>query len=93
MEPDRFDDVELQVLEEPTPRGPRRSTRWAIAVVAALLSAGTLAAGAAALTGSSDVHARPVARPDIDAVHAVTWDGATLCQGRERGSEQVAPLE
>ncbi len=47
---EQFDDVELQLLEEPEPpRGPRRATRWAIGVVAAALSAGAMAAGASAL--------------------------------------------
>jgi hypothetical protein len=48
---EQFDDVELQILEEPEPpRGPRRATRWALAVVAAALSAGAMAAGASALS-------------------------------------------
>jgi hypothetical protein len=47
---EQFDDVELQLLEEPERRGPHRATRWVIAVVAAALSAGALAAGASALS-------------------------------------------
>ena len=51
------------MIEEPDPRGPRRSTRWALSIVAAALTAGAMAAGAWALTGSSDPPATPPANP------------------------------
>ena len=74
MEPDRFDDVELQMLEEPEdPRGPRRATRWAIGTVAALLTAGAMAAGAWALTGSEGPPPAPAPKP---AVHRMDGDSA-----------------
>jgi hypothetical protein len=58
MEPDRFGDVSFRILDDPEPppeRGARRwrRRRWTIAVPAALLAAGSLAAGASALTGSN----------------------------------------
>jgi hypothetical protein len=61
MEPDRSGDVVSWVLEEPDPppRRPNRRRRLAIAATASLLAAGGLAAGASALTGSSDEGARP----------------------------------
>jgi hypothetical protein len=49
--PDRFDDVEYTMLEQPEPpRRPRRR-RWMLAPLATVLAAGVLAAGASALTG------------------------------------------
>jgi hypothetical protein len=57
MEPDRFDDVELRVLEspEPPPRPPRRRRhrRLVFALGVSLVTAGALAAGASALTDSA----------------------------------------
>jgi hypothetical protein len=48
-----FDDVSVQVWEEPEPpRGPRRSRRLLLAATATALSVGALAAGASALTSS-----------------------------------------
>ena len=88
MEPDRFDDVELQVLEEPVPRGPRRGTRWAIGLVASVLTAGALAAGASALTGSSDEAVRPAAKPRLQTVHsdAAVWRAAHPCRDHARST-------
>ena len=60
MEPDRFDDVEIRVLEspEPPPRPPRRRRRrhgrWAIAAAVSVITAGALAAGASALTDKAE---------------------------------------
>jgi hypothetical protein len=69
MEPDRFDDVELHMIEEPEdPRGPRRATRWAIGAVAAVLTAGAMAAGAWALTGSDEPAPAP-AKPAVHRLH------------------------
>ena len=62
MEPDRFDDVEYHVLEEPEPprREPRRRRRLAVVAATALFAAGGLAAGASALTGSGEPSQRTV---------------------------------
>jgi hypothetical protein len=94
MEPDRFDDVELQVIEEPVPRGPRRSTRWALAVVASALTAGALAAGASALTGSSDDAARPAAKQRL---HKLQVDAASRavhpCRDHAPTSTALAPQD
>jgi hypothetical protein len=91
MEPDRFDDVELHVYEEPEdPRGPRRATRWVIGAVAAVLTAGAMAAGAWALTGS-DAPAPPPAKP---AVHRMGTDAAFQgehpCGRKHRAAESSA---
>jgi hypothetical protein len=85
VEPDRFDDVELRMIEEPEdPRGPRRATRWALGIVAATLTAGTMAAGAWALTSSDDAPAVPVAKPSVHRIHSsdAAWRGEHPC-GRD----------
>jgi hypothetical protein len=90
MEPDRFDDVELHVIEEPVPpRGPRRSTRWAIAIVAGALSAATLAAGASALTSSPPAPADTPAAKQLLA--PVSWTGgASPCPMTHTGATAPA---
>jgi hypothetical protein len=63
VEPDRFDDVEFQVLEHPDPpRRPPRTRRWVLALCAGVLAAGALAAGASALGGGEE-QARDPAPP------------------------------
>jgi hypothetical protein len=62
MEPNRFDDVEIRIVEEPVePREPRRQVRVGpavLAVTAALALTGSLAAGASALTSTADAPTR-----------------------------------
>jgi hypothetical protein len=89
VEPDRFDDVELQMIEEPEdPRGPRRATRWALGIVAAALTAGAMAAGAWALTSSDDAPAVPAAKPSVHRVHTddAAWRGEHPCGRMHRGA-------
>src|SRR4051794_8250327 len=66
MEPNRFDDVEIRIVEEPTPPAPRRQPRRlghaAAALTAAAVVAGTLAAGASALTSTAQAPTRPAAK-------------------------------
>jgi hypothetical protein len=68
---ERFDDVELRLIEEEPapPRPPRRSARWGLALVASVLTAGALAAGAFALTGSGGDSARPAAKQRLHTIH------------------------
>ena len=73
MEPNRFDDVETRIVEEPAsePRAPRRQRRLghaAVALTAAAVLAGTLAAGASALTSTAQAPTRPAAKEK-------TWHG------------------
>ena len=92
MEPDRFDDVELHVIEEPEyPRGPRRATRWALGVVAAALTAGAMAAGAWALTSSDDAPAVPAAKPSVHRLQTddAAWRGEHPC-GRQHRSKSTS---
>jgi hypothetical protein len=94
VEPDRFDDVELRMIEEPEyPRGPRRATRWALGGVAALLTAGAMAAGAWALTGSDEAPAVPAAKPAVHRVHSTdaVWQGERPC-GREHKRSSTASV-
>ena len=62
MEPNRFDDVEIRIVEEPVePRTPRRSRRVGpavLAMTAALALTGSLAAGASALTSTAQAPTR-----------------------------------
>ena len=74
MEPNRFDDVESRILEEPlAPRPPRRRLgHAAIAAVAALALTGSLAAGASALTSTAQA---PTRATDSSAVEQHGWYG------------------
>jgi hypothetical protein len=62
MEPNRFDDVETRIVEEPVePRAPQRPRRVGpavLAVTAALALTGSLAAGASALTSTAQAPTR-----------------------------------
>jgi hypothetical protein len=94
MEPDRFDDVELRVIEEPVPaRSPRRGTRWALAIVAGVLSAATLAAGASALTSAPpEPIDTPAAQQLLQPAAHTTWgDGGTPCPGMAHPKPATAP--
>jgi hypothetical protein len=92
MEPNRFDDVEIRIVEEPDAPPPRRQPRRlghaAIAVTAAVALAGSLAAGASALTST----AQAPTRPKVERHHG--WGGQHgLCHKGEgsRGSSAAAP--
>lgn len=62
MEPNRFDDVESRIVEEPSPPAPRRRPRRlghaALAATAVAVLAGSLAAGASALTSTAQAPTR-----------------------------------
>jgi hypothetical protein len=54
MEPNRFDDVEIRVVDEASePRKTRRLGHGALALTAAVALMGSLAAGASALTSTA----------------------------------------
>ena len=50
MGPDRFDDVEYRVLEEPAPPRVPRARRWTLTALAVVVATGALSGGASALT-------------------------------------------
>jgi hypothetical protein len=87
MEPNRFDDVETRILEEPVaPRPPRRPPRRfghaAVAAIAAVALTGSLAAGASALTST----AQAPTRESSQAERSDGWHGKRdgLCRKGER---------
>jgi hypothetical protein len=84
MPPDRFDDVEFRILDDPEPRPPRRRRRWLVAGGGAVLAAGALAAGASALTDSGNDPA-PAAKPparEAGSHHRFGHDGCHHGEGR-----------
>jgi hypothetical protein len=93
MEPNRFDDVESRILEEPAaPRAPRRHQRRlghaAIAGVAALALTGSLAAGASALTSTAQAPTRSTETSQAEKGWYGKRDG--LCRkGEHRRSSAV----
>jgi hypothetical protein len=94
MEPNRFDDVEVRIVEEPVaaapkPRSQRRLGHAALAVTAAVTLAGSLAAGASALTSTAPAPTRAPA----PAQRHHGWGGHHgLCHRGEgnRGSSSAA---
>ena len=60
MGPDRFDDVEYRVLEEPEPPRRPRLRRWTLTALSAVLATGAFAGGASAIGG--DEAAAPAAK-------------------------------
>ena len=50
MGPDRFDDVEYRVLEEPEPPRRPRLRQWTLGALSVVVAAGVLASGASAIT-------------------------------------------
>jgi hypothetical protein len=74
---DRFDDVETRIVEEPAPvapaRTPRRLGHAAIALTAAAVLTGTLAASATALTSAAQAPTRAAEQTSGD--DGSWWDG------------------
>jgi hypothetical protein len=48
--PDRFDDVEFRMLEQPEPPSRPRLRRWTLTALSAVLATGMFAGGASALS-------------------------------------------
>ena len=69
MEPNRFDDVDIRIVEEPeeprAPRRPRRVGPAVLAVTAALALTGSLAAGASALTSTAQAPTRAAEKSTV----------------------------
>lgn len=88
--PDRFDDVEFRVLEEPEPRRRPRLRRWTLTALSAVLATGMFAAGASALTGDE---ATPAKAPKGEGRESYAplgagHDGKRPCR-RERNSSEL----
>ena len=73
---DRFDDVETRIVDEPDPAAPARRQRRlghaAVALTAAAVVTGTLAASATALTSTAQA---PTRAAEQSATHKSWWDG------------------
>ena len=95
MEPNRFDDVETRIVEEPMePRAPRRARRAGpavLAVTAALALTGSLAAGASALTSTAQAPTRAAEKQSRSAEQGHRWGKRHgLCNKGERHRRQSA---
>ena len=71
MEPNRFDDVDIRIMEEPAepPRKRRRVGPAVLAVTAALALTGSLAAGASALTSTAQAPTRAAEKSTLEQGH------------------------
>ena len=73
---DRFDDVETRIVDEPAPAAPvrrqRRLGHAAVALTAAAVLTGTLAASATALTSTAQA---PTRAAEKSAAEKSWWDG------------------
>ena len=97
MEPNRFDDVDTRIVEEPTERPePRRARRVGpavLAVTAALALAGSLAAGASALTSTAQAPTRAVEKTGHVAKQGHRWGKRHgLCNKGDRGTSAPTAL-
>ena len=78
MEPNRFDDVEVRIVEEPAaPRAPKRTQQRrlghaAVALTAVAVVTGTLAASATALTPAAQAPTKAAKQSSAD---QSWWDG------------------
>jgi hypothetical protein len=85
MEPNRFDDVDSRIVEEPAEPPPRRQFRAGpavLAVTAALALTGSLAAGASALTSTAEAPTRSTQKSLVEDHHG--W-----CDKAERARSSV----
>ena len=90
--PDRFDDVEYTMLEQPEPPRRPRLRRWMLVPLAAVLAAGALAAGASALTGEDPAPA-PAPKGDSAVPYApMKRDGHDCKRGKHRSDRQSSEL-
>jgi hypothetical protein len=89
MEPNRFDDVETRIVEEPIEPRPRRRPRRVgpavLAVTAAVSLMGSLAAGASALTSTAQAPTRTVEKRAQE-IHWWGKRGHGLCDKAARRS-------
>ena len=73
---DRFDDVETRIVDEPAPAAPARRQRRlghaAVALTAAAVVTGTLAASATALTSTAQA---PTRAAEKSVTEKSWWDG------------------
>jgi hypothetical protein len=79
--PDRFDDVEFRVLEQPEPPGRPRLRRWTLTALSAVLATGLFAGGASALTSEE-------AAPAAKSKTTYSKDWRDCDRGKHRGADR-----
>ena len=87
--PDRFDDVEFRMLEEPEPPRRPQLRRWTLTALSAVLATGVFAGGASALTGEDRA---PASAPKVDGWESYApaggdHDGKRPCRRERRNAE------
>jgi hypothetical protein len=92
MEPNRFDDVDTRIVEEPVEaRAPRKAPGRIgpaiLAIVAALSLTGSLAAGASALTSTAQAPTRTVMKTE-----QIAREHHGLCHKGDRGTSAPTAL-
>jgi hypothetical protein len=97
MEPNRFDDVDTRIVEEPVerpvPQRRRRVGPAVLAVTAALSLTGSLAAGASALTSTAQAPTRAVEKSGHVAKQGQRWGKRHgLCNKGDRSSSAPTAL-
>jgi hypothetical protein len=90
--PDRFDDVEYTMLEQPQPPRRPRLRRWMLAPLAAVLAAGALAAGASALTGDDSAPA-PAPKGDSAVPSSADYRDFRDCDRKHHGKRERPSAE
>lgn len=86
--PDRFDDVEFRMLEQPEPPGRPRVRRWTLTALSAVLATGLFAGGASALTSEERA---PAAAQGSKTVYPKDWRDCE--RGKHRGADRNLELE
>jgi hypothetical protein len=82
--PDRFDDVEFRMLEQPEPPGRPRLRRWTLTALSAVLATGLFAGGASALTAEEGA---PAAAKSSKTAYPKDWRDCD--RGKHRGADRT----
>jgi hypothetical protein len=80
--PDRFDDVEFRMLEQPEPPERPRLRRWTLTALSAVLAVGLFAGGASAVTSEERA---PAATQSSETVYPKDWRD---CDRRHKGADR-----
>jgi hypothetical protein len=91
--PDRFDDVEFRMLEQPEPPGRPRLRRWTLTALSAVLATGMFAAGASALTSEDRAPAPNKAEGWHSYGPMIGKKGRDCERGKHRGADRNLELK
>ena len=88
MGPERFDDVEYRVLEQPEPPARPRLRRWTLTALSAVLATGMFAGGASAVSGDD---AAPAAKAKSSVLKVTSRDyrDCDRDKAHRRGSSEL----